>query len=316
MTRPPNDADWDKLARHVAGESSAAEAGEMRSWLAKNPAEARAIEKLLEQVRAAGPAAPVDVEAALRRVKRRLEPTWSRYLGWGAAAALVLVAGSYALRLSRGTEARAPMTIATSTGQRDSVVLADGSRILLGPASRVTIRDRDVELTGEAYFVVTHDERRPFTVHAGDALIRDLGTEFSVHSDEGLKVRVVVREGSVNLARGADSVVLAAGDVGVLSESGGMMARRGEATDDDVAWTRGRLVFRDAPVREIAADLRRWYGVELVVTDTVLLRRHFSGSFTTEPVGRVVGDIAIALGARVEQAGDTVRILRVRAPRR
>jgi transmembrane sensor len=145
-------------------------------------------------------------------------------------------------------------------------------------------------------------------------MIRDIGTAFSVHSDHVTEVRVVVREGSVQLSRDADSVVLGPGDVGVLS-SGRVRAQRGAATPDDLAWTQGRLVFRDAAVGELGADLRRWYGVELRVTDSTLLSRHFTGSFTGEGSARVLDVIALALGARVDRRGDTV-YLRPAAPPR
>ena len=59
---------------------------------------------------------------------------------------------------------------------------------------------------------------------------------------------------------------------------------------------------------ELAADLRRWYGVELRVTDTSLLRRHFTGSFARESPDRIVDVIALALGAGVERRGDTAYI--------
>jgi transmembrane sensor len=120
-------------------------------------------------------------------------------------------------------------------------------------------------------------------------------------------VRVVVHEGAVALTA-TNSATLNPGDVGVVTEGGVVEASRGAATPDDLAWTRGRLVFRNAPIAELAADLRRWYGVELRVTDTALLRRHFTGSFARESATRVVDVIALALGARVDRRGDTAFI--------
>jgi len=308
MNRPR--ADWDKVARHVAGELSAAESAELRKWLDANPADARAIAALEAATKHLGPSTPVDVEAALRRVKTRLRPAgpWRMYVALAAAAAVVLVVGRTWLSRTSPDPAIAPTEYATSVGARDSVVLADGSRILLGPASRVTVRNREVDLVGEAYFIVTHDAQRPFTVRAGGAVIRDIGTEFSVHSDRSETVRVVVREGSVQLGHPRDSVVLDRGDVGTIESGGRVSVSRGAATDDDLAWTRGRLVFKDASVGELGADLRRWYGVELRVTDSTLLRRHFTGSFLNESPSRVVDVIALALGARADRRGDTVYI--------
>jgi len=308
MTQPGTD--WDRLAKHVAGELTPAEAGEVQHWLAANAQDAKVLGALDAATRNLPASAPVDVDAALRRVKLRLAPKtpWRQYATWAAAAA-VLIAIGLAVRTPSAGRAAAPREYATAVGARDSVLLTDGSRVILGPATRIVVNGRTVELTsGEAYFTVTHDEARPFTVRAGGAVIRDIGTEFSVHSDRANEVRVVVREGSVQLARSADSVVLARGDVGELSAAGQVMASRGAATPDDLAWTTGRLVFRDAPISELGADLRRWYGVQLVVTDSTLLNRHFTGAFSDEAPARVLDVIALALGARADRRGDTVYI--------
>lgn len=307
MTQPG--ADWDRLGRYVAGELSPAEAGEVERWLAENAEDAKMLAALNAGTRNLPASRPVDVEAALRQVKARLAPRtpWRMYAALAAAAVIVAIVGSQVAG-DRSGDITSSTEYSTSVGQRDSVVLDDGSRVLLGPASRVTVSGREVLLTGEAYFVVTHDAKRPFTVRAGGAVIRDIGTEFSVHSDHDADVRVVVREGSVQLTRNADSVVLVAGDVGALTAAGNVTANRGAATADDLAWTTGRLVFRDAPISELGADLRRWYGVELRVTDSALLQRHFTGSFAGESPTRVLNVIALAFGARAERRGDTVFI--------
>jgi transmembrane sensor len=306
--------DWDKLGRYLAGESSPDEAAAMRRWLEEHPSDARIIAALDAAVGKVALASPVDVEAALRRVKTRMHAaspsSWRTYAVLAAAAAVILVAGVLVTR--RTTPERrvvvAARTYTTQVGERRDVLLTDGTQVTLGPATRLVVRGRDAELSGEALFSVVHDRTRPFTVRAGDAVIRDIGTEFTVHSDSGEAVRVVVNEGAVQLSHGRDSVTLVRGDVGVLETSGRVAASRGAATDDDLAWTLGRLVFRNASVPELVADLRRWYGVELRVSDTALVRRHFTGSFAREPADRVLDVIALALGARVDRRGDTAFI--------
>ncbi|HEY8174778.1 MAG TPA: FecR domain-containing protein, partial [Gemmatimonadaceae bacterium] len=306
--------DWDKLGRYLAGESSPDEAAAVRHWLEAHPSDAKFVAALEAAVGKVAPASPVDVEAALRRVKTRMHAAspspWRRYAVFAAAAAVILVAGVLVTRQTT-PERRvvAARTYTTQVGERRDVLLADGTQVTLGPATSLVVLGRDAELSGEALFSVVHDRKRPFTVRAGDAVIRDIGTEFTVHSDPGEAVRVVVNEGVVQLSHGGDSVMLARGDVGVLETNGRVAASPGAATDDDLAWTRGRLVFRNADVTELAADLRRWYGVELRVTDTALLRRHFTGSFAREPANRVLDVIALALGAHVERRGDTAFIL-------
>ena len=311
MTGPT--LDWDKLGRYLAGESSPEEAAAMRRWLEDHPSDASVIAALDAAARSVRPAPAVDVEAALRKVKTRMHEAppsaipWRRYGALAAAAVVLLVAGVVVTRrtpLSRPA-AVAARTYTTRVGERRDYLLSDGTQVTLGPASRLIVRGRTGELFGEAYFSVAHDPARPFVVRAGDAMIRDIGTEYSVHNDPGEAVRVVVSQGAVQLTRGRDSVMLVRGDVGIVEENGRVAASRGAATDDDLAWTLGRLVFKNAPVPELEADLRRWYGVELRVTDSALLRRHFTGSFTKEPASRVVDVIALAFGARVERHGDT-----------
>lgn len=318
MTGLPPSLDWDQIGRYLAGESSPDEAAAMRRWLDDHPADARMVAALDAATRQPRASSEVDVEAALLRVKTRLrQPTpgrvrpfgtaqWRRNVGLAAAAVVVLGAGILVFR--RGPSTSAPparQTLATGVGERSEVRLADGTRVILGPATRLVVSGRNAELTGEAFFSVTHDPLRPFTIRAGDAVVRDIGTEFTVHSDPGESVRVVVSQGVVAFTHARDSVVLARGDVGVFEHTGRVQARRGAATADDLAWTQGRLVFRDASLLELAADLRRWYGVELRVIDSSLARRHFTGSFTTEAPTRVLDVIALALGARVDRRGDT-----------
>lgn len=280
----------EQLSRFLAGQSPAPEEEAVRRWLASR------VER------------QVDVESALRVVKDRAassRPFTPRFVALAAAAVVIMVVGAI-VATQTGAPDRA--TYVTDVGERDSVALPDGSRIVLGPRTSVSVAERNVELRGEAYFKVVHNPDKPFVVRAAGSVIRDLGTEFTVSSDPAAAIRVVVSEGMVAIARGADSVTLHAGDVGVVSPDGRVSARRGAASPDDLAWLHGRLVFRDAPLAEVASDLRRWYGVELRVIDTSLVRRHFTGEFASDPVDRVLDVLALALGAAIERRGDTAFI--------
>lgn len=317
MTSPG--MNWERIGRYLAGEASREEAAEVRRWLDAHRSDAELVAAVDRLARAVRSQRTVDVEAALRKVRARPTPrprvaisSAGRFRRWvtqtevlAAAAAVILVAGVFLFQqvqdlVSGGRQA----TYSTSVGQRDSVRLRDGTLILLGPATRVAVRGREVDLTGEAYFRVVHDEKRPFVVRTGGSVIRDIGTEFAVHSDGAAAIRVVVQEGSVALSRGTDSVMLQQGDVGRIVE-GRVESLPGGATAEDFAWMHGELIFRDTPISTVIGDLRRWYGVEVRVADTALLHRRFTGTFTTEPRERVLDVIAMTLPARVERRGDT-----------
>jgi transmembrane sensor len=342
------------LARYLAGESSADEAEGVRRWLAERPASAElvaALDRAMARV-AFTPPADLDVEGALRRVhasfdeasvkslparattvarRRMFGPPAGSWRGtaWRVAAVLAVIAGGSLLwsvvrtggRVGTGSAAR---VFATAVGTRDSTRLPDGSRVVLGPGSELTIRagygetQREVALRGEAYFDVVHDERRPFVVRAGDAVIRDVGTSFAVHSDGGDGVRVVVTAGAVRLslatAPNDSGVVLGPQDRASVEPEGRVVVERTSATPDDLAWRQGRLVFRDAPLAKVRADIRRWYGIELQLADSSLASKHVSNPFTAgDSREQVLRVLSLSLGATGELRGDTI-VLRA-APR-
>ncbi len=258
-------------------------------------------------------------DRALRR------PGSRRVAGMAAAAALVLAVGFGVWRVSgTGTDsslaaakATSGQVYSTSVGVRDSVLLSDGTRIVLAPGSRLTVASdfatsRVVHLEGAAFFDVKHDEARPFTVRSNGAEVRDVGTAFSVNTDARGGVVVAVTEGVVALravAAAGAPVELRAGDRGVLPEAGperAITVQRGLVTAADVAWTRGELTYRDAPLREVQADFRRWFGIELETADAALGSRRLTASLRADSAGQALRIIATALGAEMTQKGDTV----------
>ena len=316
--RPSPDPDrWAELARYIAGESAPEEAAAIEQWLAADPQRRQLVRSLDQSLQrlAAGEPAEVDVEAALQNVKARFAEAQVRELrsrktaaaeqfnrGWSttlirlAAAVVVLLGVSVVWRATQRNATPPAIAAAqeytTTVGQTDSLRLADGTRVVLAPGSRLTVvagygeRARMVELNGEAWFDVQHDAERAFSVRAGAATIRDLGTAFVVRNIAGDNVRVVVTTGSVVLHAASrdegEGVVLRAGDRGVLDRTGNVTAERGGATSDDVAFTSGRLVFDDATLEEVAGQLRRWYGIELRLHDREFAKRHITAAFDGE----------------------------------
>jgi len=342
---------WDDLARHRAGETVGDEARRIDSWLKANPLDAdmlAALDAVLAGERSGGKVDAPDVETALRAVHARMHddtparvipfpaaramPARSRQrTGWiaGGLAAAAIVALAFGVGRTRDTgehpvsvaaRGAAGSIVTTGVGIRDSVRLPDGTRVILAPGSRLDVSPsfgsalREVTLQGMAWLAVHHDAAVPFTVRAGDAVVRDVGTQFTVRTGTGTRDRVLVsvREGSVELrsaSAATTAVTLAAGDRGELDTDGRVVAERGAASDADVAWMDGRLVFRDARMDQVRADLRRWYGVQLQFADSAMLTRRVTATFDGEPVDRALQVIALALGARVERR-DTIAVLR------
>ena len=338
----PVSFDWDTLARQYSGEITAEESGRVEAIVASEPhaREALTIADIATSTLRAGIPQNLDVEGALARVKARRDETpvtplaalrerknteqtparrWRVSMPALAAAALLAVGVAswmaYRNRPVESAATAAPRMFATGVGSRDSMTLADGSRVILGPMSSIKIaagfndRSRDVEIRGDAFFEVVHNAAKPFTVHAANATIVDVGTRFAVNSDAAEGVTVAVLEGSVALQQvngpGGPGVILRAGDKGLLRPGSDALVRRGSVTEDDAAWLKGRLVFREATVGEIASSIRKWYGIELKVEDPSLANRHLTATFAGESPDRVLDVIRLALGADIERHGDT-----------
>jgi len=256
----------------------------------------------------------------------------ARWLGRVAAVLLLAAGGAWGVRewTSRSGGPEPLSRVATERAQVGTVYLTDGTRVVLGAESELRFApslgsaSRDVYLDGNAYFDVKTDPRRPFRVHTAQGVVEVLGTRFGVRAySADSTTTVVVAEGRVRLEQvPADSagdgggsgrsvsernaLVLDPGDLGRVTARGELEKQRGVAVDRYLAWTERRLVFTDAPLRDIAADLERWYDVDITISDESLGRRRLSATFGHEPLDAVLDHLAIALGARVVREGRTV----------
>jgi ferric-dicitrate binding protein FerR (iron transport regulator) len=343
----PDNTPWDALARYFAGELPGPEAEELRRWIAVDPDRARLVAELREVwAGAAELRQSWDAEAALRSIKEqpaeparvirlprfyREEPGSRRRrtgLLMARAAAVIALVGGGAWLATQGLAPRqgAPQVseVATSRGQRASLRLPDGTHVTLGPASTIRYAvapargARTVYLEGDAYFVVTHDAARPFSVHTARGTATDLGTRFGVHAypDDSV-LDVVVAEGKVSLAaRRADrqhqtprdSLVLVPGDLGRVSAGGRLTAERGAAVDRHLAWIDGRLEFHDTPLRDAVVQFGRWYDLDVRLVDSVVGRKRLTASFKDEAAQEALRLVAASLDLQVSQRGRVVTI--------
>jgi transmembrane sensor len=287
----------------------------------------------------AAPAEAAPAEAPLRRPLRLVpargrRPRASRARRRARSVALAaagLVAGAAGLggwrvaaerRSTRGGAAAAPpREFATRRGQQAVVTLADGSLVTLGPESRLRVHasgaTRLVELTGEAVFVVRHDAARPFVVRAAQAVTEDLGTTFGVRAYPGdTLVRVVVAEGAVALRAATGlpgtGVRLGAGDVGRLDHAGLVAVSHGNP-DADLAWTRGRVAFHDAPLGDVMTELGRRYDVAVHFARPADARRRVTVEMRAGPLGEVLDAVTVPLALVHRREGDLV-VVRPAAP--
>ncbi len=314
--------DSEQLARYLAGEASAEERNQVDTWSRANPDNERELKRLAVSWTPETAPATWNVDAAWANVSARLDtapvsvaaddviPIRRPFVKWLAAAAVLLAAGAGAwlLRPDR------PVEYATAVGEQREITLADGSAVTLAPASRLVVDPkygqptRKVSLTGRAWFVVTHDDAKPFQVATEGALIEDLGTAFEIQTT-GAAVRVAVAEGAVAIHRqNAVSVTLGPGDVARVDGPGQTLVDHAMPVDRFTSWRQGTLEFDDRPLRDVTAELERWYDISFTL-GSELADQRFTGPIPTGQLPQVLEILGAAFPEVVlTRAGNNVSL--------
>ncbi|TWF41744.1 FecR family protein [Chitinophaga polysaccharea] len=168
-------------------------------------------------------------------------------------------------------------TVATPKGGKYEVVLSDGTHVFLNAASTVKFPvpfnkyNREVVLTGEAYFEVAHasgeKEEWPFLVkirRAGDdgGVVKVLGTHFNIMAyDDEKVVKTTLVEGSVNMRKGVNAVTLKPGQQSLWFPQTNTLQVKPADLEAEIAWKKGRFLFRSTDIETIMRQLSRWYDV-------------------------------------------------------
>jgi len=190
-------------------------------------------------------------------------------------------------------------TLVVPYGKRFEVQLSDGTHVHLnaGTSLRYPVKflkgqDRQVFLTGEAFFDVTKDREHPFIVNSDVLNVQVLGTQFNVSSyPEDQETDVVLVEGSVNLYTTEDidsGVLLNPGFKGSYTKEGSSIATTPVITSIYTAWVKGELVFRNMTFDNILKKMERHYNIEIVNNNTILANEKFNASFRSLPIEKIL----------------------------
>ena len=173
--------------------------------------------------------------------------------------------------------------ISTPAGGQFQLQLPDGTKVWLNassslkyPASFSGLDLRQVELNGEAYFEVAHDQNHPFFVKTTYQTIRVLGTHFNVNSyiDENRTITTLA-QGSIQVSDGTNVKMIAPGEQAMTSPTAFVLDRADLETA--LAWKNGELLFKNADIQTIMRQVSRWYNVS-VKYEGPITKRTFSGS--------------------------------------
>lgn len=306
------------LARLHSPECTESERAAYRQWRDDHPEVATACERT-ERIHALSSKLAEDpwLRAAVRSTRRHAQAPRARRaprFAWVAAAALVLLVAGGLWWRGFATPVVQAVRYATTIGEQRTLYLDDGTVMVLDTDSAVTVRygseQRKVDLDrGRVQFEVARDSGRPFLVHAGAGVIRDIGTRFQV-SQRGDDVTVTLLAGvvSVSLPVAKTSSTLAPGQQ--ISYAGEQLGAV-QGVDLAVArgWTHGEMVFQDRSLADLLAEMNRYSTEQLQLGDPALGKLRISGVFHAGDQASLVQALRMGWGLRAERKSPQTIVL-------
>jgi transmembrane sensor len=238
------------------------------------------------------------------------------YFRVAAMVLLLLGIGSGILFISDQGLISGKTTVATTDNQKNlQVTLPDGSNIFLNRNTKLSYRKdfsrhgRTVTLSGEAFFEIARDENNPFTVDAGKAIVKVLGTSFNViTSNSDSAVEVFVKSGQVEVTDNEEgsNLILDPGFIGrVYSE------RSEKSVNIDpnyMAWNTGLLVYDGQTLDIVFRDLKRVYNMDIVADDPEILSNTWTSPIDNQSQETIIRIICASFNLSYTKDGNVYHL--------
>jgi len=201
------------------------------------------------------------------------------------------------------TEMAASIEIVSPHGARTKFQLPDGTQGWLNSGSSLQyantfLSERKIDLVGEAWFEVAHNEKRPFVVHTKVLDVQVLGTKFNVTAfPEENVTEVVLLEGKVKV-NGYKGLYTAdvKPDQKLTYDNNLRSGTIQEVKASQFsAWKDGLMVFRNEPLSEVLKRVSRWYNVDIILNDPELEKFRYRATFQEEQVEEVIRLISLTV---------------------
>jgi transmembrane sensor len=331
-----SESDSDALfARYMSGECSSEDLLLLEQWSTADSSHAAYLKQLQtlwnEAPQAAAPV-EFDENAAWKRMQARMhvhEQTydaahtapvvrslWQRFTPARIAASVALVIGIAAtLYFVSKDDVQAQQRSLAATDKPVESRLSDGSNVHLNCDTRLdypenfTGNNREVTLSGEAFFNVQRDVKKPFIIHAGPVDVRVLGTSFNVKAYPGREeVLVSVESGKVRCAAGNDSIELIAGEEGIYNIRTKQLRRNVMDNPNAFAFRTRKLKFNNTPLSKVVADLGDAYNVIFIIKNPALKTCTINTAYTNIELAEVLTRLRDGYGYTCQQQGNTIII--------
>lgn len=257
----------------------------------------------------------------------RTMPLHRKWQGWAAAVVGIAMLGSLLYYANLLTTSR----YATEYGQTQTIVLPDGSTVILNANSTLSLADewdeahpREVWLEGEAFFKVQKKSNpaisttnQPgnarFIVHTNSLNVEVLGTQFDV-STRSEYTKVVLNSGKVKLdlhqQHAGSSILMAPGDLVEVSSAQKQPLKRKVKPELHSDWTNQQWILNNTSLQEVKSRLEETFGLEVTFASPDIARERMTGIVSTESLDDLIDALSTTNGLRMTKEGNQLFISR------
>jgi transmembrane sensor len=254
----------------------------------------------------------------IQKYKKKYNNLRKSYLLYSRAAAIlfILLLTAGALYISNSPGRNTVSELIAPRGQKSKAILEDGTIVWLNSGSSIRYtnnynkRNREIDLTGEAYFEVSSNKKLPFVVKSAELIIKALGTTFNLMAyPEDEAVGITLIEGKVQvIAPGSKIIYLSPNQKAIYNKSDNSLIIEKVDPVFSISWKDNVLKFDDQPLPEILTHLERWYDVKFYYPENVLNDQRFTMTIKTESLKEVLELIKISTPIRFKIDVDSVYI--------
>ena len=298
------------LSGEMEGEESRQFVGDENAGNAK-PEEIEALQRIWEISGRVNRYRSVNVEKAALKVQKKIHNSKNKrsfifYLERAAAILflpLLIASLTYYFINKPAIEQRLTFNeIDNAFGTVSKLTLPDGTKVWLNSGSHFryplffSSKVRKVFLSGEAYFEVAHNKRKPFVVTTSDIDVMATGTVFNVMAYENEDdVEATLVSGKISMAKENGSspipksiISVNPGQKATLNKGKKKITVQKADIAKIVSWKDGKLIFENDPMDVVIKKLDRWYNTNIILVDPELKTYRYTATFAGETLMQVL----------------------------
>jgi len=318
---------WELQIKFLTGEADSSEKRKLEDWLNETKKNSQELEKnknLLKKVDGFYKIRRFDSGKALKNVQSKINPgqlqiarhkderkeAIKQFYKIAAVIFVALLLGSVGYYIGNRNQKPAVFQeiISAENQVLNEYLLPDGTVVALNSKSQLLfpkkfdVSKREVFLTGEAFFDVTHNEEKPFVIHAGDALVKVLGTSFTVRAyPENKTIEVVVETGKVEVTNSSSAplseqggIFLEPGERGTFYLESKLLAKSINLDPNYLGWKTHDLIFNEVPLKDVIQCLENIYHVQIELSDADVNNSLYTAHFNKKQIDFILDVIRIS----------------------